>query len=156
MNIRLQSILKHDRVFGAIFLAVSAAMAIMSWKFVAPIAYEPIGPRNYPLLLAGLMGSTGLWFVARPGPDTRWPNAALWRKLVAVFALLLSYALLFQPFGFALATVLLTVGLGRLYGGGWRACLVGGALMGIGLHFFFDKLLDVTVPVGDLWKAFFG
>lgn len=156
MSNRVRLLLKNDRVFGAIFLAISVAMAVIGWRLVAPISYEPIGPRNYPLLLAGLMGAASMWFIVRPGPDTAWPNAALWRKLAAVFALLLTYALLFRPLGFALATTLLTIGLGRLYGGQWRASAVGGVLMGIGLYIFFDKVLDVTVPVGDLWKAFFG
>ena len=47
-----------------------------------------------------------------------------------------------------LATALVTVAVGRLFGGGGVAVAAGGAGLGGGLWYFFDKLLDVTLPLG--------
>lgn len=145
--------MKSDRVFGVIWLAIAIAMGLLATTFHAPFSYEPIGPSKYPMLLSILMGLSGIWFIWRPGPEPEWPDLALWRKVIVMFALLLAYAWLFQLLGFMLATALLTVGLGRLYGGRWVQCVIGGALLGPGLYLFFDKLLDVALPIGTLWTS---
>jgi putative tricarboxylic transport membrane protein len=43
--------------------------------------------------------------------------------------------------------------IGRIFGGGWKGVTVAGAVLGTGLWFFFDKLLDVTLPLGRLWAG---
>jgi putative tricarboxylic transport membrane protein len=66
---------------------------------------------------------------------------------------LFAYAALFLSLGFVFATVLVTIGVGRLFGGTWKQTVIGGTLLGIGLYVLFDILLDVALPVGDLWNA---
>ena len=46
-----------DRIFAALWLAFCAAVGWMAWQIEAPISYEPIGPRAYPMLLAGTMAA---------------------------------------------------------------------------------------------------
>ncbi len=145
--------MKSDRIFGVIWLAIAIAMGLLATQFHAPFSYEPIGPAKYPMLLSILMGLCGIWFIVRPGPEPEWPDAKLWRKVIVMFAVLLAYAWLFQLLGFMLATALLTVALGRLYGGRWLQSVIGGALLGPGLYLFFDRLLDVTLPIGTLWTS---
>lgn len=145
--------MKSDRIFGVIWLAVAIAMGVLATGFHAPFSYEPIGPAKYPMLLSVLMGLCGIWFIVRPGPEPEWPDARLWGKVIVMFAVLLGYAWLFQLLGFMLATALLTVALGRLYGGRWLQSVIGGALLGPGLYLFFDRLLDVTLPIGTLWTS---
>jgi putative tricarboxylic transport membrane protein len=62
----------------------------------------------------------------------------------------LAYALLFQLFGFAAATMVMAVPIGMAFGGTLRQSLLGGAGLGLALFFLFDKLLDVTLPTGLL------
>lgn len=40
-----------------------------------------------------------------------------------------AYAFLFQWLGFIIATALMTVFVGRLFGGGWVKCAIGGIVM---------------------------
>jgi putative tricarboxylic transport membrane protein len=145
--------MKSDRISGVVWLVVAIAMGLLATQFHSPFSYEPIGPAKYPMLLALLMGLCGIWFIIRPGAEPQWPDSRLWRKVVIMFALLLAYAWLFQLLGFMLATALLTVGLGRLYDGRWLQCVIGGALLGPGLYVFFDRLLDVALPIGTVWTA---
>ena len=42
-----------DRILGAACLVVAAGMAWAAQDYAAPISYEPVGPRAFPLLLAG-------------------------------------------------------------------------------------------------------
>lgn len=139
-----------DRILGAVCVVASAGMAWAARDYAAAISYEPVGPRAFPLLLAGLMAVGGSWLVLRPTL-----RAGVFRgvplKATAFTALaVLVYALLFEVLGFALATAVMAVPVGMAFGGSWKQSLAGGAGLGITLYFLFDKLLDVVLPTGLL------
>ena len=140
-----------DRILGAVCVVASAGMAWAARDYAAAISYEPVGPRAFPLLLAGLMATGGLWLVLRPtlrgvGVFRGVPLQATALCAAAVLA----YALLFELLGFTLATALMAVPVGMAFGGSWKQSLAGGAGLGLVLFFLFDKLLDVVLPTGVL------
>lgn len=139
-----------DRILGAVCVVAGAGMAWAAVDYAAPISYEPVGPRAFPFLLAGLMALAGAWLVVKPGrhafalaPQHFKPIA--W-ALVAVFA----FAALFEMLGFPVATALMAVPVGMAFGGSWKQALTGGVAMGLAFFFLFDKLLDVVLPTGLL------
>ena len=142
-----------DRIFAVLWLAFCAAVAWLAWRIDAPFSYEPIGPRAFPLLLAGVMAASSAWLLAKPDREPDWPRGAARAKAAGLVVAFVAYALLFEWLGFPLATALVTVAIGRLFGGGWKAVVAGGAALGIGLWYFFDKLLDVTLPLGRLFAG---
>jgi putative tricarboxylic transport membrane protein len=52
--------------------------------------------------------------------------------------------------GFTVATALMAVPVGMVFGGSWKQSLAGGAGLGMVLYLLFDKLLDVVLPSGVL------
>jgi putative tricarboxylic transport membrane protein len=142
-----------DRILGALAMLVAGAMTIASWNYAAPVDYEPVGPRAFPLLLALLMALCGAWLVARPAHDAFGRHEPL-HKIALTAGAILVYAILFQVLGFVVATALMCVPVGLVFGGNLRQCAVLGAGMGIGLYVFFDKLLDVVLPLGMLKPVF--
>ncbi len=139
-----------DRILGAACVVAGAAMAWAAVDYAAPISYEPVGPRAFPLLLAGLMALAGAWLVVRPGPQAfelarehRWP-------IVLAAVAVLVYASLFEMLGFPLATALMALPVGMAFGGSWKQSLAGGVVMGLLMYGLFDKLLDVVLPTGLL------
>jgi putative tricarboxylic transport membrane protein len=139
-----------DRILGTVCLVAGAGMAWAAHDYAAPISYEPVGPRAFPLLLAGLMVLAGSWLVARPGPQGfglgREHFKPIGLAVVAVFA----YAALFETLGFPLATAVMALPVGMAFGGSWKQSLGGGAAMGLTLYLLFDKILDVVLPTGLL------
>lgn len=139
-----------DRILGAVCVVVSAGMAWAAHSYVAPISYEPVGPRAFPLLLAGLMAAVGAWLVVRPGPQgfmlARDHLMPIGLAVLAVFV----YAGLFQLLGFTLATTLMALPVGMAFGGSWKQSLAAGAGLGLVLFLLFDRLLDVVLPTGIL------
>lgn len=139
-----------DRILGAACVIVGAGMAWAARDYVAPISYEPVGPRAFPLLLAILLAAGGLWLIVKPSDHEPWlskvPLGPLAFAVVAVFA----YAVLFQWLGFTLATVIMAVPVGMAFGGNWKQSLAGGIGLGLLLFLAFDKLLDVVLPSGLL------
>jgi putative tricarboxylic transport membrane protein len=145
-----------DRILGAACVVVAAGMAWFAKDYAAPISYEPVGPRAFPLLLSALLAAGGAWLVLRPGPHASGLRLMHVKTLgltaVAVFA----YALLFELLGFTVATTLMAIPVGMAFGGSWRQALAGGAGLGIALYLMFDRLLDVVLPTGLLRFALGG
>lgn len=142
-----------DRLFAVVWLAFCAAAAWLAWKIDAPFVYEPIGPRAFPLLLAGAMALSAAWLAAKPGHEPDWPRGELRGKVIVLVAAFVAYAFFFEPLGFPVATALVTVAIGRIFGGDWKGAALAGVALGAGLWFFFDRLLDVTLPLGQLWSG---
>ncbi|GAB4452173.1 MAG: hypothetical protein OHK0026_17090 [Rhodocyclaceae bacterium] len=109
-----------------------------------------MGPRAFPLMIAALVAAAALVLAARPDPEPRWPGRALLLRSALAVAVLASYAGLFSALGFPLSTAAATVALGRLFGATWMKCAAGGAGLGLGLYLLFDRLLEVTLPLGPI------
>ena len=93
-----------ERIFGGVLLLVSLAGIWIGWDLQAPMSYEPVGPRAFPLLVLFLLGLCAIALMLEKKSDTVW----------------------------APPPVLKRIGLG------------------VGMFFFFDRLLDVALPTG-LW-----
>lgn len=145
-----------DRVLGAVCVIVAACMAWAAQAYAPPISYEPVGPRAFPRLLAGLMAVAGLWLVIKPSiVGNPYPAKAL--KLIGLSVVtVFIYALLFQALGFTLSTALMAVPVGMAFGGTWKQSLLGGIGLGLSMYLLFDKLLDVVLPTGVLHVIFGG
>lgn len=149
----------RDRMLGLVTLLFGLAMAWLGRDLVAPIAYEPVGPRAFPWLLASLLVVVGLVMMVR---GSRMEQAAslsaaeraarriLPMPVVIALATVLAYGLAFQWLGFPLATVLLVFVIALLFGANVRQALLTGIGLGIGLFLLFDKLLGVVLPLGLL------
>ena len=144
-----------QRIFASVLLLVCAGLALMAWPYQAAFSYEPVGPRAFPLLMLGLMGSALLYMVFRPAPikhsDDEPPlDRETLTKIGICVALLLVFAGTFEPLGFIVASILIGVPMARLYGGRWVPSIVIISLMAVGLYLLFDKLMDVPLPLGVL------
>ncbi|MBY0410452.1 MAG: tripartite tricarboxylate transporter TctB family protein [Burkholderiaceae bacterium] len=147
-----------DRILGAFCVVIASAMGWSARAYSADISYEPVGPRAFPLLLAVLLGLLGLWLLLAPKhvssaggtPVLATTSTTTWRAIGLCAVSVLVYGALFQTLGFVVATVLMSVPVGMAFGGSLRACLLGGAGLGISLFFLFDRVLDVILPTGLL------
>jgi len=142
-----------ERLFGALLLLGSAVGIWIGWDLHAPVAYEPVGPRAFPLLVLALLCVFALVLMfGRAGSSSAWPPRAVLVRVGLLFAVLLAYALLFERLGFVVSTTLATVPVARAFGATWRQAVVSGLGLGVGLFILFDKLLDVVLPVGAWLK----
>ncbi len=139
-----------DRILGAACLAAGAALAWAAKDYAAPISYEPVGPRAFPMLLAALLAIGGAWLLVRPGAHGRWLHTVPLKALSLAIAAVFAYVLLFQWLGFTLATLVMAVPVGMAFGGSLLQSLGGGLGLGLVGFFLFDKALDVVLPTGLL------
>ncbi|MDH2199121.1 MULTISPECIES: tripartite tricarboxylate transporter TctB family protein [Ectopseudomonas] len=140
----------YVRLFSAIWLLLCAWLAVVAWGFQAPFAYDPVGPRAYPLLLLGLMGAGSLWLIIKPGMLEQRLDVPMALRSALCVVVLLAYALTFELLGFVVSTALATFALGLLFTGRPLPCAISAVLMGVLLYSLFDLLLDVPLPLGLL------
>ncbi|MFT4192152.1 MAG: tripartite tricarboxylate transporter TctB family protein [Comamonas sp.] len=140
----------NDRILGLAALLLSAFLAWFGHGLEAPFAYEPVGPRAFPMLLAGVIGLCGLRLVFKGGNPAQPNPPGANSRIVLMVVLVAAYAWLFQWAGFIIATALAATFVGRLFGGRWGRCLLGGVLMGVFFFYLFDRVLDVVLPLGLL------
>ncbi len=144
-----------QRIFASVLLLACAILAVMAWPYQAAYSYEPVGPRAYPLLMLGLLALASLYMLIRPAPialkeDEQPLDAPTLKKIGACILLLLIFAGLFEPAGFIIASIVIGIPMGRLYGGRWVPSIVCAVVMSIGLYLLFDKVMDVPLPLGLL------
>ena len=117
-----------------------------------PFAYEPVGPKVFPVILAALMAVCCIGLIIRPDLDVAWPDRAVLGKSVLLIAALLLYALAFTSLGFPVTTILMVLAVSRLFGANWKSATVSAVLIGVLGFVIFDRVLDVALPLGQLWS----
>lgn len=143
-----------ERVFCGCLLAVSLALLAVAWQYTAPISYDPIGPRPYPLLILSLLSLGLASLVFRPkrlmaAVDYGWQKPVL-KNLVGALVAMLGYALLFEIAGYIIATTALAIVLGLLFNGQLLKVMISAVVMAIVTYVLFDRVLDVALPLGLL------
>ncbi len=140
----------NDRSLGIAALLLAAFLTWFGYDLEAPFAYEPVGPRAFPLLIAFIIALCGLRLVIKGGNDAEPNPPGANARISLMVAIVAGYALLFQWLGFVIATTLMTVLVGRLFAGSWVKAGIGGIAMGLGFFLLFDRVLDVVLPTGLL------
>lgn len=146
--------MNSDRVLGILAVVMGAGMAALAWGYKAQVEYEPVGPRAFPLLLAALITLCGVWMAIRPSHRAHFGNALQMRSVALCGLFVVLYAVLFQVLGFVVATALMSIPVGRIFGGTWKQSVLTGVGMGLVLFVLFDTLLDVVLPAGILKPLF--
>ncbi|MDP9563446.1 UNVERIFIED_ORG: putative tricarboxylic transport membrane protein [Rhizobium nepotum] len=140
----------QDRFLGVAALALAAVMITFGYNLQAPFAYEPVGPRAFPLMAAGAIAICGLLLVLKPGQANMTEGSGITRPILILAVCLLAYALLFQPVGFVISTTLMMVPIAMVFGALWWQGAITGVALAVSSYILFDKVLDVVLPVGPL------
>ncbi len=141
-----------DRIFSLAWLGVCALVIYQMWGLSVPFAYEPVGPKAFPILLAILMAVCCVLMLVSPDREVVWPEAAFFRKGVVLLGTLFAFGYFFEMLGYPLAAAAMSVVVSRLFGGSWLSTLITAAAIGILGFLVFDRVLEVTLPIGQIWR----
>lgn len=138
-----------DRGFGLVLLALALFVAYGAWQMHVPFAYDPLGPRAFPLLLSAALAVMSIVMIVRPAPGTGLPRGATALKLASVLAVLVLYAVLFTRAGYLITTVVAMAVLARIFGASWIKAALTGAVLAFGSYGLFVYGLDIVLPIGS-------
>lgn len=139
-----------DRLLGVTALAVAALMLAFGYGLQAPFAYEPVGPRAFPVFAALMIAVCGIILVVKPGEADPVLHRGPGWAIVSLSVSLFGYVLLFQPLGFVLSTTVFMVPIAMIFGAKWWQGAITGAVLAVSSYFLFDRILDVVLPAGPL------
>lgn len=143
-----------ERIFSGCLVIVSIILLFIAWQFVAPIAYDPLGPRPYPILLLILIIISCLYLTIRPAKFSEKLdlgfNPVILKKIGLTLFSFFFYAISFEFLGFIISTALMVTAVGILFGGSIKASCISGIALSVSCYFLFDYFLDVPLPLGLL------
>lgn len=139
-----------DRTLGIAAILFAVFLGVFGYDLEPPFSYEPIGPKAFPLLIAVIMAICGLILTVKGGNEAEANSRRANFRIMAMVAYIVLYAFFFQILGFIVATSLMVVFVGKLFGATWLKAIIGGVLTGILFFLLFDKGLDVVLPQGIL------
>ncbi|HIE6454930.1 TPA: tripartite tricarboxylate transporter TctB family protein [Serratia marcescens] len=137
-----------DRIFAGFWLLLCIGGLFIGWGIQSEYSYEPLGPRPFPLAILSLMALCAALLLLRRPQAVEWPHNKVLQRLLVLMITLVLYAWGFEWLGFPLATALLTFSIGLLFQASLPAAAISGVVMGAALYYAFDRLLDVTLPLG--------
>lgn len=114
------------RVPALVLLGVAVAYGIAALRIEYAFSSDPLGPRTFPLLLAGGLALLAVAWAIRPGEAEPWPRGTLLLQSVGLVALAFLGAWLYDRAGFLVATALMCTGVALLFRAAlWQAVLCG-------------------------------
>ena len=137
-----------DRIFAGFWLLLCIGGLFIGWGIQSEYSYEPLGPRPFPLAILSLMALCSALLLLRRPQAVEGPHNKVLQRLLGLVITLVLYAWGFEWLGFPLATALLTFSIGLLFQASLPAAAISGVVMGAVLYYAFDRLLDVTLPLG--------
>lgn len=140
-----------NRIAALALLAFSLIYGYAGGTIEYSFASDPLGPRVFPVLLASILALLSLIYLFVPGHAERWPQSGVLMRCITLPALVLVAALLFEPIGFAGSMFVMTTGVARIFGASWKASIIGGLIQAALWYVIFGYLLEVYLPVGELF-----
>lgn len=144
--------MKSERILTGIIAVCGLFLLIYACNFEAPISYDPVGPKAFPILLMGLITASAVYLTVRPAMmfepvELGWTKHLL-GKLVLCATALTVYAIVFEWLGFIAATLLVTIAVGKLFNGKTIPVVITGLVLSTSTYYLFDRVLDVPLPLG--------
>lgn len=139
------------RITALCLLALALAYGIGGSVIEYAFSSDPIGPRAFPVALAGILGLLAVWYFFSPGPAEGFPSGALLVRVLAVPLLLIVSVALFEPVGFAASIFVLTLGSALIFGASPLKSVIGAVGHAALWWVIFSYLLEVYLPVGTLF-----
>ena len=148
----------HDSLAALLIAAVCIAYLRGAQGFQSPLVADPLGPSAFPIILgwSGLILAAAqiiLAWTGRGSPGERSEISLQILKPLALFALLVVYALVLEPAGYILATFAFVIISFLMLGEPlWRGGLIA-AGFSAGFYYLFVKILKINLPAGMLFRG---
>jgi putative tricarboxylic transport membrane protein len=139
-----------DRILGLIGLLLAAFYAYSATLIEESFITDPVGPKTFPIIVAGVFALCSLYFILRPDPEPQWTGARSLFDVALAAGVMFAYAALLPELGFILSTFIATLYLAYRLGATPLETL--GIALGtsLGLYVVFRLVLGLSLAHGPL------
>jgi putative tricarboxylic transport membrane protein len=142
---------RTDRLTGLILLILTLVYGYMPFQFKIAFMTDPIGPKAFPFIIAGMMLFFSLFLIIRPDEDPDWPEREVWLRKALVLISFVIYAYTLVPLGFLLSTTLEITFLAVMFDGKASKGLVAAIATSLVLYSLFVFILGIPLPFGKIF-----
>jgi putative tricarboxylic transport membrane protein len=139
-----------DRITGGLLLIVTAGYAYQAYHLKVGFMSDPIGPKAFPLIIAGFLGLFSLYLLFKPDEEPGWPSPKIWRNKAFVLISFVLYAYALVPLGFLLSTTLEISFLAFMFQGKIFKGLAAAVASSLILYTLFVYILGIPLPLGKI------
>ncbi len=139
----------NERFFLLLMTLGGVVFLTLGLRLEAPFAYDPLGPRAFPVLLGG-----GLTLLCVSSLRKARQRALSFQpRVLRLFLVMIFYLLTFQSLGFMPATAITAYIIARGLGCTWMEGLLTGMCISIFFYGIFHFLLRVPLPLGAIFRV---
>lgn len=135
--------IRADRIFGVVMVIVALGYILSAMSIQTSFLSDPVGPRVFPYLVAGVVLISSMFMILRPDPEVEWPRGPMMLQMLLALVVLLAYAMLIKPLGFIIPTVIAAGILSWQINPRPALAAVTGLGLGIGLFVLFKFILGL-------------
>lgn len=132
-----------DRIFGGVMMVVALGYILSATGIQTSFMSDPVGPRVFPYLVAGVVMICALAMVLRPDPNAAWPGVQMLGKLALATAVLLAYAYVIRPLGFLVPTAIAAGIISYMISPRVVPAALSGVGLSVGLYVLFKVILGL-------------
>ena len=132
-----------DRIFGAVMIVLALGYILSAMNIQTSFMSDPVGPRVFPYMVAGVVILSSLVMLLRPDPNAEWPAPLMALKIGTAIVILVLYAMAIRPLGFIIPTVLVSAALSYMISPRAVPAALSGLGLGIGLFVLFKVILGL-------------
>lgn len=145
-----------DRLTGIFLLLFAGWYGVVAWGIRSSFFSDPVGSRAFPLGIAIFLAPLALYLLFRTTPDrVVWPARDTWPSLLVALATFVAYALMLQPLGFIVATIVTFTVLALVFGARVGRALLAAVVATVALYALFALALDLYLPPGAVFRGWF-
>ena len=137
-----------DRILGCICVALAAFYIWGATQIQLSFISDPVGPRTFPIIIAVLVGLSGLAIMLRPDPEPEWPAMGRFLEIAAAVVVLVAYAQVLPELGFVISTAFAAAFLSWRLGAGPIQATIAGILIAVGIYVVFHLILGLSLARG--------
>lgn len=141
----------NDRLFSLLLLFTALLYGFAAITIKVPFAYDPLGPRPVPIVLAILLAFLAVILIVNPQKNDR-SKALFNRQFLHLAAIILFYQVAWSLLGFLLATTISVYLLSRLFNCSWMQGLMTALLVSVCCYGLFNFILKIPLPLGALFS----
>ena len=137
-----------DRIFGAVGLLLAVSYVFAAFAIQESFLSDAVGPKAFPLIIAGILGLSSLVILLRPDPEPTWPALGRLVEVAAAVVVLILYAELLPVAGFVIATAFAAAYLAWRLGSGPVELVLVGIGTSVGIYVIFHLVLGLSLARG--------
>jgi putative tricarboxylic transport membrane protein len=139
-----------DRIFGVFGILLAIGFAFSALAIEESFLSDAVGPKAFPIIIAGVLGLSSLAILLRPDPEPHWPAFGRLAEVLAAIVVLIIYAEALPEVGFVIATAFAATYLSWRLGSPVLGAVLTGIGTSLGIYVIFHLVLGLSLARGPL------